>query len=270
VHVPDRSPKRIHIVGVSPRTGTTLLAECMVACMNIDAFESHEASVSRLRLGPRVYLTKRPADLFAIGPRLSVDPHFHALCLMRDPRDVIVSRHGKDDHRYWTSLRTWKRRLPVVRARTGHERFLLIRYEDLVADPNGIERRIRERLPFLEAVRPFSAFPTVATPSATALEALGPIRPFDADSVGHWRNHLPRVAGQLAQYGPITDELVEFGYERDASWLSLLDGVTPDRSPSHLDNRSRSGLRRRVERTVLPWISAVTLLAARSTGVRIA
>ena len=64
--MPAHSPQRIHIVGVSPRTGTTLLAECMVACMNIDAFEAHEASVSRLRLGPRVYLTKRPADLFAI------------------------------------------------------------------------------------------------------------------------------------------------------------------------------------------------------------
>src|SRR5688572_14556505 len=136
----------------------------MVACMKIDAFESHEASVSRLRLGPRVYLTKRPGDLLAIGPRLRMDPHFHALCLMRDPRDVIVSRHGKDRKRYWSSLRTWKQRLPVVRALTGHNRFLLIRYEDLVQDPDGIDRRIRERLPFLERVRPFSAFPTVATP----------------------------------------------------------------------------------------------------------
>ena len=69
-------PNRIHIVGISPRTGTTLLAECMVACMKIDAFESHEASVSRLRLGARVYLTKRPADLLAIGPRLRFDPDF--------------------------------------------------------------------------------------------------------------------------------------------------------------------------------------------------
>ncbi len=267
--MPARSPQRIHIVGVSPRTGTTLLAECMVACMNIDAFEAHEASVSRLRLGPRVYLTKRPADLFAIGPRLRSDRHFHAICLMRDPRDVIVSRHGKDQKRYWTSLRTWKQRLPVVRALAGHERFLLVRYEDLVADPDGIERRIHERLPFLETVRPFSAFPTIAAPSAKALEALGRVRPFDADSVGNWRKHLPRVAGQLAQYGPVTHELVEFGYERDAAWMSLLDGVAPDLSPSHLDGRSRVRWRRPIERTILPWISAVAVRAARMAGVKI-
>ena len=238
--------------------------------MTIDAFEPHEASVSRLRLGARVYLTKRPADLLAIGPRLGTDPHFHAICLMRDPRDVIVSRHGKDQARYWTPLRTWKQRLPVVRALAGHERFLLVRYEDLVRDPDGIERRIRERLPFLETVRPFRAFPTIATPSATALEALGPVRPFDADSVGNWRKHLSRVAGQLAQYGPITDELVEFGYERDDTWLSLLDGVTPDRSPSRLGARSRVRWRRPIERTILPWISAGAVKTARAVGVTIA
>src|SRR5688572_3426365 len=239
----------------------------MVACMKIDAFESHEASVSRLRLGASVYLTKRPVDLLAIGPRLRMDPHFHAICLMRDPRDVIVSRHGKDRQRYWTPLDTWKQRVAVVRSLTAHERFLLVRYEDLVADPDGTEHHIRERLPFLEATRPFSAFPAVAMPSAKALEALGPVRPFDANSVGNWRRHLPRLAGQLAQHGSISEELVEFGYERDAAWLSLLDGVSPDLSPSYLSARSRSTIRRQVEQTFLPWISAAALRAARAAGM---
>ena len=268
--MPSRSPQRIHIVGVSPRTGTTLLAESMVACMKIDAFEPHEASVSRLRLGPAVYLTKRPADLLAIGPRLRLDTDFHVLCLMRDPRDVIVSRHSKDRDRYWTSLRIWKQRLPIVRALSRHERFLVVRYEDLVANPDQLERRISERLPFLESVRPLSAFPAVAKPSAAALEALGGVRPLDANSIGTWRRHLPRVAGQLAQHGPITGELIEFGYERDAIWLSLLDGVEPDLAPSHLGDRSRNRVRRRIERTVLPWISAIALRAGRAVGLRIA
>ena len=63
---------------------------------------------------------------------------------MRDPRDVIVSRHGQDRERYWTSLRIWKQRLPIVRALSGHDRFLLVRYEDLVADPDRVERHILE------------------------------------------------------------------------------------------------------------------------------
>jgi hypothetical protein len=189
---------------------------------------------------------------------------------MRDPRDVIVSRHGQDRERYWTSLRIWKQRLPVLRVLSGHDRFLLVRYEDLVADPGQVERQILEWLPFLESVRPFRSFPAVAAPSAAALDALGPVRPFNADRVGNWRQHLPRVAGQLAQHGPITDELIEFGYEPDAAWLSVLEGVTLDRSPSRLGDRSRHRLRRRLERTIVPWASAVTVRMARAAGLRIA
>jgi hypothetical protein len=183
---------------------------------------------------------------------------------MRDPRDVIVSRHGKDQTRYWTSLRVWKQRVPLVRALQGHERFLLVRYEDLVTDPDGVERRIRDRMPFLASVRPFSAFASVATPSARALEALGPVRPFDTDSIGSWRNHLPRVAGQLAQHGPITEELVAFGYERDGTWVSTLDGVVPDLSRSHRGEGSRRRWLRRVGHAVLPWTSALVVRAARA------
>lgn len=242
----------------------------MVACMKIDAFESHEASVSRLRFGPRVYLTKRPADLLAIGPRLRFDRNFHVLCLMRDPRDVIVSRHGQDRTLYWTSLRPWKQRLPTVRRLIGHERFTVVRYEDLVHDPDAIEWRLRKRLPFLESSRSFHEFATVARPSPKALEALGPVRPFAEDRIGNWRNHLPRVAGQLEQYGSITDELIEFGYERDGTWLSMLDGISPDHTTGRRSLRSMSRLRRRLERAVLPWVSILALGAVRSAGIRIA
>ena len=242
----------------------------MVACMTIDGFEPHEASVARLRLGKRVYLTKRPADLAALAPRLRLDPHFHAICLMRDPRDVIVSRHHKDQSRYWTPLRIWKERVAIVRHLAGHARFTIVRYEDFVVAPDTTAKQLTGRLPFLEATHPFSAFSAVAQPSRAAVEALGIVRPFDTGSIGNWRNHLPRVAGQLAQYGPITDELIEFGYERDAAWLSALAGVTPDFAPSRIGMRRRRRWRRYLERAVLPWVSAAVVVTAQKAGVPIA
>ena len=268
--MPLRPSQRIHIVGVSPRTGTTLLAECMVACMGIDGFESHEASVSRLRAGKRVYLTKRPADLSAIAPRLRLDPHFHAICLMRDPRDVVVSRHAKDQDRYWTPLRIWKERLPTVRRLACHPRFTLVRYEDLVADPDGTAQELVDRLPFLVLRHPFTEFPAIARPSPDAADALGRVRPFDTASIGRWRRHLPRLAGQLAQYGPIAADLIEFGYEPDDAWLSALSGVTPDLTASRLGARRRRRWRRHLERSVLPWLSAGVVLLARKAGLSIA
>src|SRR5712664_1119421 len=50
-------------------------------------------------------------------------------------------------------------------------------------------------------------------------QALGGLRPPDAASIGRWRAHKERLAGQLRIHGPITRELIELGYERDDAWL---------------------------------------------------
>ncbi len=261
--------QRIHIVGVSPRTGTTLLAECMVACFNIDGHEPHESPLVRLRAGKRVYLTKRPGDLQSVAPRLAIDPHFHVICLMRDPRDVVVSRHGKDRSRYWVPLRVWKQRMPLLRALATHPRFTVIKYEDLVREPDQVQRQVMERLQFLKATRPFSTFHGAAAPSSDSLNALGALRPFDVASIGRWRQQLPRLKGQLERHGPIGDALIECGYETDREWLHELDGVAADQSLSVIADERRPTWRGRLRhsRVVLPWISARIVLAARAVGV---
>src|SRR5688572_25733730 len=103
--------QRIHIVGAGPRTGTTLLAECMIACFEIDAFETHEASLSQCRNNVDIYLTKDPLDLNLLGPRLLIDSHLHVLAMVRDPRDVIASKHGAAKEQYWAPLRMWRRHI---------------------------------------------------------------------------------------------------------------------------------------------------------------
>ncbi|HEX7708484.1 MAG TPA: sulfotransferase family protein, partial [Thermoanaerobaculia bacterium] len=75
--------KRIHIVGVSPRSGTTLLAELMIACFEVDLHEEHEASLftEPSRAGD-LYLTKQPRDIMVVGPRLRVDPDLWVICMI--------------------------------------------------------------------------------------------------------------------------------------------------------------------------------------------
>ena len=261
---------RCHIVGVSPRTGTTLLAECMGVSFDIDATDAHETRVTRLRLNRRVYLTKRPGDLAVVGPRLAADPRFYVICLMRDPRDVIVSYHGRDRRRYWVPLRIWRDRIPLLHKLMSHPRVLVVRYEDLVREPDAVQRVIHAKMPFLELTRPFHAFADVARPSSTALEALGPVRAFDTASVGRWRQHRPRVAGQLQRHGSITERLIEFGYEPDGRWLSELDGIQPDLAPSHLpEMHAGRWWRPRGARVMLPWLSAQAVAAGRLVGLPI-
>jgi hypothetical protein len=263
--------ERIHIVGLGPRTGTTLLAECMVASFDIDAFDAHETPLYRFRRNARVYLTKLPGDLQSIGPRLRVDPHFHVICMMRDPRDMVTSRHDEDPARYWAPLRLWKERLVTFRRLAGHKRFIVVRYEDLVADPDGTQATIAARLPFLRQTDAFSRFHLRARPSGMAVKALGGLRAVEASRIGNWRNHLPRLAGQLERHGPIAAELIDLGYERDYAWLSALDGVEPDRAasrwPEHPDMPARY---RRATRRVRAVASLAVLLARRLAGQSIA
>jgi hypothetical protein len=237
--------ERIHVTGLGPRTGTTLMAELMIACFAIDASDEHEAQVFKLRRDAAIYLSKWPGGMVSVRRRLRFDPHFHVICMLRDPRDVVTSRHGKDRARYWAPLRLWKRNFRYARPIFNHERVIPVRYEDLVTEPDKVQAEIARRLPFLRATGAFTEFHRRADPAASAVTALGGIRALSADSVGNWRRHLPRLAGQLARHGPVTAELVELGYETDDAWLGALDGIEPDMSPSHWSEIGRQSLRRR-------------------------
>jgi hypothetical protein len=233
--------RRIHIVSVSPRAGTTLLAECMRVSFEIDAYEPHEARLSKCRWRTSVFLTKRPGDIVDVGPRLRVDPRLTVICMMRDPRDVIVSRHGKAPDLYYVPLRIWKQRVAYMRRLSKHPRFLVVRYEDLVRDPNGVQQRLMRALPFLRFRAPFNAFGNSVEVSRESDKALGGVRSIAADRTGTWRRHPDRVLGQLVLHGAITDELIEFGYEADDSWLKELARASPDLSPSFAETPRRFG-----------------------------
>ena len=183
--------RRIHIVGSSPRTGTTLLTELMRHGFEIDGFTDHEEPLRRAPPEPyQSYLTKAPSDVLVAEAYLRIDPKLWILHMVRDPRDVVVSRHGRAPDLYWTNLAVWKRYRRAARRLESHPRFLTIRYEDLSADPDAVQRKIADFLPFLAFRRPFSEVHRVAEPSADSVDALGGLRPVSAASVGAWPDSM--------------------------------------------------------------------------------
>lgn len=239
--------KRIHIVGVSPRTGTTLMTEAIKTCFNIDYYTTHEDQLfTRAPGNPDIYLTKCPKDIMIVEPSLYVDPHLYVICMIRDPRDIICSRHKKDPDRYWAGLKYWKTYTNIVRKLADHPRFIPVYYENLVSDPDKVQKMISEKIPFLKAEIHFSEYHKAAEVSDSSNEALLGVRPIKPTSVGKWKQHKERIAGQLELHGPITEDLIEFGYEKNDRWLNQLEGITPDTRQSHhseymtfLDKQSR-------------------------------
>jgi hypothetical protein len=114
-----------------------------------------------------------------------------------------------------------------------HPRFVVVRYEDLVADADAVQSALMARMPFLTKTESFSDFHKVAKPSSSTMQALNGVRPISAEGAHKWRKHLARVAGQIAQHGSIAEDLIEFGYDRNDAWLRELDDIEPDRSSNH-------------------------------------
>lgn len=224
----DRSLKHIHVIGSGPRTGTTLLAEVLNACTNVDEFCEHEAPVSAVHPGlDKIYLTKDPGDIASVKLPLMLNRDLYVVCIMRDPRDAIVSRHGGDREKYWTGLRYWKRFVKKLPSVKGHQRFILIRYEDFVHNPDAVQERLIAAIPFLRATGPFSRFHELAKPSKASLSAMRDVRPIEPVGIGSWRKHPGRVRQQIDIHGDISDELIMMGYEKDHAWLSLIKDVSP-------------------------------------------
>ncbi len=243
------SIKRIHIVGSSSRTGTTLMAEAMRACFEIDYGTDHHDSIF-VPSPPdgNIFLSKHPHEIVIVGPLLKLMPELYVIFMVRDPRDVITSKHSNDPDRFWAGLKYWKMYTVFGRKLKDHPRFITVRYEDLASKPDKVQTQIMSRMPFLVKKAPFSLYHQVARPSEDSVRALHNIRPIQPDGVSRWRKHLPRVAGQLAQHGSLTQDLIEFGYEKDDSWLVELKGTTPDTSSGHYPEYFSGKNRRRMWR----------------------
>ncbi|MGK7371060.1 MAG: hypothetical protein ACNS64_12675 [Candidatus Halalkalibacterium sp. M3_1C_030] len=226
--------KRIHIVGVSPRSGTTLLAEAIDTCFNIDYSTDHEDELfTRAPGNPDVFLSKCPKDIMVVGPSLKTDPNLYVICMIRDPRDIVSSIHRKDPERYWAGLKFWKLYTSELPKLIKYKRFILIPYEELVSEPDKVQSLISDKIPFLKKELSFSQYHKAANVSKSSEKALGGIRPIRPKSVGKWRKHKGRIAGQLKLHGQLTPDLVTYGYENDSGWLEELEGVEPDLSQSH-------------------------------------
>ncbi len=239
----------VHIVALAPRTGTTLLMELMVSCFDFDGYADHELGL-RYQPAEKVerYCSKNPSvrDVKLALSALRRWPGLWIICLVRDPRDIVVSRHRQQPDAYWANLHMILRCVPFFRAARQHERFLVVRYEDLARHPNAVQSRLSKEIPFLRKRFDFSEFSQIANPTSGAVEALGGVRPVSPSSVGRWKNELPRLKAQIQRHGDIDGLLSELGYGNDVRWREMLDTVDADNGRSYWEDMPRRRTKLRI------------------------
>lgn len=156
----DRDPI---IIGGCGRSGTTLLLSILAAHPEIFAIphetvalvqwapafaeqEGHEhtmlpSRIDRLyrhllvkRVPPeaRCWCEKTPRNVRYLQNILQHWSESRFINIIRDPRDVLTSRHRNKPDKYWVSLNRWVQDVKAGLEFEDHSRVLTIRYEDLV------------------------------------------------------------------------------------------------------------------------------------------
>ncbi len=240
--------RRLHVVGCH-RSGTTLMTELLGNCFDIDGRADHEQGLwEPIPDGHRVYLTKKPPDTVRIHRVFLMDPELYVIAMIRDPRGVITSRHDSKPGVYFSSFWRWERYLEAIAALENHPRYLTVRYEDLVDDPDAVQDRVARAFPFLHMTGRFSRFPEGAEVHERARVSLNGVRSVDRTSLGRWRQELPRVKGELIRHPEMNQWLVRLGYEADDTWTHCLETVEPffgayKNERPHLWRRTETALR---------------------------
>lgn len=217
--------KRLHIVGC-PRSGTTLLMELVSTCFTSSGFCEHEMNIFQPPASSGdLYISKQPNDIRQLQHIFHRDPQLYIIYMSRDPRAVISSKHRASPGQYFCNYRVWRECDNAARHYLGHPRFLQLRYEDLVTDPDAVQASIGTYYPFLRQQHLFSEYHRHARPSDASSKAMHGLRQVNRASLDKWREHLPRVAEQYRRHPDLADDLVRLGYEPDKHWLEVLEGI---------------------------------------------
>ncbi|MFP6817048.1 MAG: sulfotransferase [Pseudomonadales bacterium] len=250
---------RVHIVGCR-RSGTTLMMELMWQSYAFSGRHEHEISVFEpTPPGETLYLTKKPSDTLRIHRVFRADPNLYLIAMLRDPRAVVTSRHENKPDAYFAGYLRWREYIDAIERLVDHPRFILIRYEDLLNNPDAAQARISEQFSFLSELRKFSMYPEGAEVPDVAAQSLNGVRPFDTSRIDAWRAHLPRVNGQLRDHPNMPLDLIASGYEENDEWIKVLEGVDyysqkyKDKGP---------GLARRMESNFRFWLKTQRYLRA--------
>lgn len=208
--------ERLHVIGC-PRSGTTLLHWSLI-CFENTILSRHETDIAhpflreRLRIARQArrlrgrvhYVTKRDSGWFKDDNirRLvshTLDERIGILNIVRDPRDVLTSRHAlqREQGPYVTPA-YWSQATDAADAifelLEDYPKKITVRYEDVVRNASEVEEAIRRT--FRLSLRPnASSIARVKDnierfgyrPSAELVGAVHEVRNADIASIGRWR-----------------------------------------------------------------------------------
>lgn len=211
-----------------PRAGTTLLTFLMNYFKDTFVYtdsENHPMAFKHLARHDGLFVLKQPYGYFEeFQPKYTYDdllerPNWKIISLVRDPRDVLVSKHSVDRSRYWVPLKVVKRVAHEHLRHPDNPRVFRFKYEHLVTDPQDVLDSIAYFIQrsYYTDWRDFHKHWKVS--SSRMSSALNGPRPIDSSNIGNWKKeeHKERLAEIMAD-AEIRQCIDDLGYTPDGGW----------------------------------------------------
>lgn len=162
--------------------------------------------------------TKHPLDFMSLNEIINAFKNPLIICLLRDPRDVIISKHYKNKADYLINYPTWKEAIEAYES-FDYDNKLLVHYEDLIRNPDLVQKQIAET-ENLDIKYNFKEFHHHVVQKHQDIKSLGGIRPIDPKNSGKYTQpeHFDRIKDQLQQFPDMSEYLIKYGYEKDKKW----------------------------------------------------
>lgn len=197
-------------------------------------------------------LTMRPLDIFRLAEiDTDLGPHREILhlVLIRDPRDLVSSKHSSvpnqffQGYDYQVFVRPNFKSLTgpgiaavasaIELAKTDGRRVLVIRYEDLVRDPEYVRRVIAFATGF-PLTRPFGSFHDGNIPEDLSVQLNG-VEPVDVPDRPAWTKgeRYQRACRQLELFPEMEELAVRWGYPATDEVRRIYDLPDAPDAPKH-------------------------------------
>jgi hypothetical protein len=131
--------------------------------------------------------------------------------IIRHPFDVLTSRHPATKGRtYHVSPTRWLGEMTALRLalESGRQHLCVVRYEDLVTDSEGAERKLSDELGLKSKISA-QDFTTVFNPSKRATRAMHGVRGIDANSLYKYQSDPAKIE-YLASIRPELGETLDW------------------------------------------------------------
>ncbi|MDF1853928.1 hypothetical protein [Pseudooceanicola sp.] len=242
------------IIAGQGRAGSTLFYSMLRHTLRGVHLPETEMSAAALLALPGDFCTKRPNDILdidQIGAAAKGRKRIDLIVTLRDPRDILTSRHDRVPDDYFCSADACYTMFGVAAPKRNgpglievHQAIIdvaqgpwfpqgvyFLKYEDLLADPDAVQRDLAAGF----GLRFDAAFSATRPPvqSWEMQRAMGGDRPLEHSRKGRWRGpeHRDRILDQFTRFPQLLDILVALEYEPDAGWFDAFRAQPPMTGP---------------------------------------